>query len=159
MLDLEKSKGYTSSNFTGFLRKADKPVASPTAKSIDFAISGPLYNAHYDYDAASNSYLRSEGGTPHTDERSGQQIKPKVVIALVMPKGLDPDGIHTTYATIGSGTAYFFQDAMVVQGTWSKASDKEQFRFVDGNGSPMALNAGQTWISVVGAATDVSYAP
>ncbi len=160
LLALEKSKGFTSSNFTGFARKVEKPITTPaTAKTIDFAISGPLYNVHYDYDAASNSYLRSEGGTPHKDERSGQQIKPKVVIALIMPQGLNSDGIHTTYNTLGSGTAYIFQDGTVTQGTWSKASDKEQFRFGDANGSPIGLNPGQTWLTALGATTSVTSAP
>lgn len=159
LLALEKSKGFTSSSFTGFARKAEKASATPTAKTIDFSISGPLYNAHYDYDAASNSYLRSEGGLPHKDERSGKQLNPKVVIALVLPQGLDPDGIHTTYNTLGNGTAYIFQDGIVTQGTWSKASDKEQFRFGDANGSPLGLNAGQTWLSAVGATSDVVYKP
>jgi hypothetical protein len=159
LIALEKSKGWTSSSFTGFARKADKPAATPTAKAIDFAISGPLYNAHYDYDVSTNSYLRSEGGTPHKDERSGQQLKPKVVIALVLPQGIDPDGIHTTYNTLGNGTAFIFQDGTVTQGTWSKASDKEQFRFGDANGSPLALNAGQTWISIVGSPSAVTFTP
>ncbi len=160
LIALGKSKGYTSSNFTGFVRKAEKPVTTPpTGRVIDIAISGPLYNVHYDYEAATNSYLRSEGGTPHKDERSGQQIKPKVVIALVMPQGINPDGVHTTYNTLGSGTAFIFQDGTVTQGTWSKASDKEQFRFGDANGSPIGLNPGQTWLTAVGAATSVTFAP
>lgn len=159
LLALTKARGYGPSNFTGFARKAEKAVTPPTARSIDFDISGPLYNAHYDYDPASNTYVRYNGGALHKDERSGQQITPKVVIALVMPKGIDPDGIHTTYNTFGSGTAFIFQDGIVTQGNWSKASDKDQFRFVDAAGSPLGLNPGQTWISIVGDAASVKFAP
>lgn len=157
LLSLEKSKGYTSSTFTGFTRKAEKAIVPPTVTSIDFVISGPLYNVHYDYDPDNVSYKRSEGGKPHTDERSGQQLAPKVVIALVMPQGIDPDGLHTTYSTIGSGKAYIFQDGGVTEGTWAKAADKEQFQFKDAAGAVIPLNAGQTWISVVGDVADVSY--
>jgi hypothetical protein len=159
LVALEKSKGYTSSTFAGFPRKNEKAVTPATAKTIDFAISSALYYAHYDYDAASNSYLRSEGGAPHKDERSGQQINPKVVIGLVLPQGIDPDGLHTTYGTVGSGKAYIFQDGGVTVGTWSKASDKQQLTFGDANGAPLALDPGQTWITVLGSETLIKYTP
>lgn len=159
LIALSKSKGFTGSTFTSFVRKAEAPAATPTAKAINFAISGPLYNVHYDYEAASNSYLRSQGGAPHKDERSGLQIKPKVVIALVLPQGIAADRIHTTYNTLGSGTAFIFQDGTLTQGTWSKASDKAQFSFADAGGAPIGLNPGQTWLTAVGLATSVTFTP
>lgn len=159
LLELEKSKGFTSSNFVGFPRKAEKPTATPTAKSIDLSISSPLYYAHYDYDASTNSYKRSEGGKPHIDEKSGAQLSPKVVIAIVLQQGVDADGIHTTYNVFGNGKAYIFQDGTVSEGTWSKENETSQIRFGDANGSPLALNAGQTWITAVGNQNYVKFAP
>lgn len=160
LLALEKSKGWTSSTFTSFVRKAEKtPLPVPTVNKIDFSISGPLYSVHYDYAPTTNTYLRSEGGKPHTDEKSGQQLSPKVVIALVLSQGIDPDGVHTSYNTLGSGKVYIFQDGGMTEGTWSKTSDKEQFKFADATGAPIGLNPGQTWISAVGDASDVSQSP
>ncbi len=159
LIALQKSKGKTGSSFTGFARKAEKAVTPATAKTVDFAISAPLYNPHYDYDATTNSYKRSEGGLPHTDERSGQQITPKVVIALIMGQADDPDGVHTAYSTIGSGEMFVFQDGIVTHGTWAKGSSKQQFTFTDDGGAVIKLNPGQTWISIVGATSGVSYAP
>jgi hypothetical protein len=154
---LETKKGFTTSNFTGFARKKDSASQTPSASSIDFAISSRLYNVHYDYDAASNSYKRSEGGSPHTDANGGAQIKPKVVIALVIPYNLQADNKHSNYGLIGSGQAYIFQDGSVTIGKWSKASDTAQITFSDAGGQPLPLNAGQTWISAVGASNKVSY--
>lgn len=156
--DLEQQKGFTKSDYTGFVRKAtDSPAPTPSVRSIDFNISSHLYNPHYDYDAESNSYKRSEGGRPHTDERSGAQLSPKVVIALVMPQGRS--GVYTTYNTIGSGKAFIFQDGVVTEGSWSKSDNRAQFVFKDGTDKEMPLNPGQTWISVVGSADRVRYAP
>ncbi len=159
LLELQKSKGWTSSKFTGFARKKESPSQTITAKAIDFAISSPLYNPHFDYDVASNSYLRSQAGQPHIDEKSGKQISSKVIVAIVVPKSIHPDGVHTIYATHGSGKAYFFQDGMVTEGIWEKKDRKSEMRFGDVNGSPFALNAGNTWISVVGEAGAVTYTP
>ncbi len=156
---LKKSKGFTKSDFTGFPRKKDTPAKTPVARTIDFSISGYYYSVHYVYDAKTNSYLRSEGGQPHKDEKSKKQLNPKVVIAPVMSYGIESDGKHSDYGTTGSGAVYVFQDGNVIQGVWHKASRGAQITFTDTNGQPIKLNAGQTWISLVGSRSDVSYKP
>lgn len=156
---LNTSKGFVSSSFTGFPRKKEAASAQPTAKSINFAISSLLYNVHYDYDPTTNSYKRSEGGKPHIDEKSGVQLSPKVVIALVMPRGIASDGQHTNYADVGSGHMYVFQDGTLTEGTWQKTDRRAQFTFTDAAGKPLTLNPGQTWISLVDAASSVTYTP
>jgi hypothetical protein len=156
--ELQTKRGYNKSTYTAIPRNTkESPSAAPTARSIDFTISSPLYNSHYDYDQATNTYKRSEGGKPHTDERSGAQLAPKVVVGLVMPQGRN--GIYTTYQTIGSGAAYVFQDGIVTQGTWHKTSNESNFTFTDASGAELKLNPGQTWFSVVGGTDRVKYAP
>jgi hypothetical protein len=154
------SKGWTKSSFSPFVRKAkEEPSKAPTAKTLDFGISGPTYNVHYDYDPASNTYKRSEGGAAHVDNETKAQLSPKVVIALAMPYSLMADGYHSDYQTTGSGNMLLFQDGIFEQGTWSKAGPKEQFVFKDGQGHDMKLNPGQTWISVVDDITKATYQP
>jgi len=157
--ELEKKKGFTSSTFTAFARKTEQPNAQPTARSLDFNVSAFLYNPHYDYDAPSNTYKRSQAGRPHVDERSGSQLSPKVVVALVMSYGYASDGRHSVYTTTGSGAMYVFQDGTVTQGTWQKADRKAQFTFSDTNGAPLKFNPGQTWVSVLSNSASVSYKP
>jgi len=180
LVDLAASKGWTSSSFTPFARKADtpyktpetttttvngKPVTTPKvgsetrppANSIDFSISSEFYSVHYDYDATTNLYKRNEGGAPHMDADSNTQLTPKVVIALVMPYSLMSDGYHSQYNTQGSGKMYVFQDGTVTTGTWTKGEPQSQFEFKTDAGKPIALDAGQTWISVVADAGKVTY--
>jgi hypothetical protein len=159
LTQLEASKGYTSSNFTGFIRKADSPAKVPTASTVNINISGPVYNASYAYSAPTNNYLRSEAGAPHIDANTNAQISPRVVIALVMPYSLEADGYHSDYSTIGTGQAFIFQDGLVTVGQWSKTSNASQFTFTDSNGVVVKLNPGQTWLTTVANATDVTYAP
>jgi hypothetical protein len=160
---LETSRGYTSSTFTGFVRKQEAPAKQPTAKTINLTLSGAVYNVHYDYNAATNSYNRSEGGAAHVDANTGAQISPKVVIALVIPESngaLDASGAYySNYAFIGSGAAYVFQDGTVTTGQWAKSGNATQLTFTDASGKPIALNAGQTWLTAISATTKLSYAP
>jgi hypothetical protein len=151
--ELQVQKGFTS-KYSGFERKKEDKAATPTVTSIDFNISGAVFNPHYDYDAATNSYKRSEGGKPHLDEKAGQ-LSPKVVIGLVLPQGRN--GIYTTYETIGKGEAFVFQDGVVLRCTWTKNSNADQIKFTDGAGAPLKLIPGQTWISAVGSSDRVIY--
>jgi hypothetical protein len=155
--ELEQSKGFTSVSYTGFSRKAEAASKTPNATGIDLRLSSSQYNVHYDYDAASNSYKRFEGGKPHTDDKSGEQLSPKVVVALVMSYALEADHKHYEFATIGTGQAFVFQDGTVTTGSWSKADNTAPLKLLDGNGAELGLNPGQTWLSVVNAAGKVIY--
>lgn len=154
--EYEAAKGYGKPSFTGFVRKAEKPSTTVTARQINFNVSSANFNVHYDYDGVNNYYARSEGGKPHTDEKSGL-ITPKVVVALIMPQS--NNGIYTVYGTIGSGKMFVFQDGSVIEGTWRKDSRESQFVFTGPTGAPLALNPGQTWITVLGGSERVSYTP
>lgn len=157
----EAAKGYGAPKYTGFERKKDAPGVSPNAKSINLTLSGYYFNVHYDYDSTTNTYKRSEAGKPHTvADAAGKQtqLAPKVVVALVMPYGLEADDLHSSYATIGSGPAYIFQDGTVTVGTWKKSDRNAQFSF-EQNGSTIKLNPGQTWITALGGTNQVSYSP
>lgn len=157
---LEAAKGFGASSFTGFERKKDAPSKAPNATSIDLAISGYYYNVHYDYDASTNSYKRSEGGQPHMSlhkDGSQVQIEPKVVVAMVMQYGLEADDHHSQYNVVGNGQAYIFQDGTVTQGTWSKAGTTDPLKLTDASGNPIPLNAGQTWLTAMSDASEITY--
>jgi hypothetical protein len=146
--DMNSSKGYTSSKFTGWPRKQDSPSQTPDAKSISIAVSGGAYDVHYDYDAANNNYVRSVGGSKHLDREKGQ-ITPKVVIAIKVPSHYAfEDGNRLQMDTIGQGDAFIFQDGTITEAKWHKSSKKDQLTFYDKLGKEVPFNAGQTWITV-----------
>ncbi len=161
---LETSKGYTSSTYTGFDRKKDAPIKTPTASNINFKLSGFYYDPSFTYNPSTNNYTRSENGIVHTElDAAGKpsNITPKVVIGMITPLGqgaLDSSGAYySNYTTIGSGNANIFQDGEVTKATWTKASNTDQIKFTDAAGKPVKLNAGQTWITAVSSDGGVSY--
>lgn len=175
---LEAAKHFTTSNYTGFDRKADDPYQPPAkpsdgskpltnepvrtaAHSIDFQLSGYYYDPHYSYSAATNSYNRSEAGEPQMDANTKKQLSPKVVIAIVVPLArgkLDTSGAYySNYNVIGSGTAYVFQDGTLQKATWHKASRTDNISFTDASGQPFKLDRGQTWISAVTGTGKIHY--
>jgi hypothetical protein len=161
---LNTGKGYTSSKFTSWPRKPEKAIVPATVNSIDMSISSFYYNVHYTYNAANNNYLRFEAGKSQIDitsqaDKTGIQLSPKVVIAIVMPYSYGPadDGYRSSYAVNGSGQAYIFQDGGETTGTWTKADRVSQISFTDAAGTKIPLDPGQTWITVLSAASQLQY--
>jgi Protein of unknown function (DUF3048) N-terminal domain/Protein of unknown function (DUF3048) C-terminal domain len=154
---LKDKLGHKSSTFSGFERKVDAPLASPTATVINMNISGALYNVQYNYDKATNSYSRKMAGKAHNDLKSGKQLAPKVVIALIIPYGKDTDGLHSTYKVVGSGKALVFQDGNFVEVNWAKKDRKSAIVLTDSAGKAFSLNAGQTWVTAIASADKVSH--
>lgn len=152
---LNAKKGYTSSEFTTFARAdstpatASAPVPVRDATSVDVTISSALFNSHYDYDATTNTYKRSQGGAPHLDREEGQ-IAPSSIVAMKVNMSLImEDGYREAIATSGSGEAYVFQNGTVQAVTWQKADHSSPLRLIGADGKDISLVRGQTWIAAI----------
>jgi hypothetical protein len=157
---LNKKKDFTSSKFTPWQRKKDSPQPVPAAKTIKVNISSANYNSHYDYDAESNTYVRSQAGKRHIitasqNDKNGQPLRPKMVIVLIMSYSLN--GKYSVYDTTGSGAALIFQDGGVSNATWAKSDRASQFKFTDAAGKEVRFNAGQAWVVAVASRDKVTY--
>jgi hypothetical protein len=82
--EVDRLKWRQPSNITPLKFKYDETLENRgTAKKIEVkfsSIGGNAYKNAFDYDAESNSYLRSIGGKADTDALTGERISPKNVI-------------------------------------------------------------------------------
>jgi len=100
------------------------------------------------------------GGVAHVDRNSGKQIMVKNVVVQYTSTSYStqPDGKpETDIADIGTGKALVFTDGTVTVATWTKASQTAPTQLTDAAGQPIALNAGNTWFSVVPTVNTVTY--
>lgn len=116
------------------------------------------YGVKWDYDSATNSYKRTNGGQPHIDLETKNQLTAKNVAVQFAKETSGVDGhAHLLYGTIGTGDALIFQDGKVIDGTWKKASRTARTTFYDGAGKEIAFNRGQIWIEVIATGTNIEY--
>ena len=145
---------------------ADTSALTPQVSTIKFSFnSGDNYSPVYNYNAGTNTYDRSYAyggihevyqcpdedlyGRDPQDYCTTTQVSPSVVIAIIVNESLSSDGVHEAITTIGSNTAYIFQNGRAIKGTWKKDSRESQIHFFDEAGSEVSLIPGQTWISAV----------
>lgn len=146
---LNRKRGYATSVFKAWPRQEGAPATKITAGSIDVTISGPLYNSHYKYDKATNSYVRYQNGTPHLDREKGK-IMPTVVIVMdVQERTVLQDGYREDIKTTGFGKAHIFQNGIETEAYWRKKDRGSQLQFTDASGKEIPLGRGQTWITAV----------
>lgn len=116
------------------------------------------YGIEWNYDTTTNSYKRINGGQPHTDLETKQQLTAKNVVIQFAKETVGVDGHgHLLYGTIGTGEALIFQDGNVIQGTWKKPQRLSKTVFYDEDGREVALVRGPVWIEVVSTDTEVAY--
>ncbi len=116
------------------------------------------YGVKWEYDKAANSYKRLNGGKPHIDLETKEQLSAKNVVIQFAKEtsGID-EHLHELFATIGNGKALIFQDGQAVEWTWSKASRTARTKFFDDNGKEVQFVRGPIWIEVVDTAVEVNY--
>jgi len=83
-LKMLESSGYRQeNNFSGYPHQEEiAENQRPSGGRLRVAFAKP-YDAEYDYDKASNSYLRTWGDTQDTDRNNGKRVAPKNVVVMM----------------------------------------------------------------------------
>lgn len=147
--------------FTKWKFQDDKASNPPTSSIIKFGFwnNQPDYDVEWNYDASTNSYLRSNGAKAQSDwELDKPAIRAKnVIILFAKEKGPVDNEKHMYYEVLGTGKAIVFQNGTVITGTWSKVGALDREVFYDDNRNEVPLVRGTTWVEIVPAGNTISY--
>lgn len=145
-------------DFRSWQFKDDSPSSGSVSPEFDFWRDYKAYRVRWDYDKETNSYKRTNGGQPHIDFNTKEQLTTKnVVIQFAKEIGPVDEHKHLLYETIGTGRALIFQDGRVVEGKWSKKTRTGRTLFFDAQGKEIKFNRGQIWIEILPTTGKVSY--
>ena len=105
--------------------------------------------------------MRENGGQPHIDLDTDEQLYSKTVIIQFMTEKNADDGYennaHMLYGTKGSGRTLIFQDGTVTEGKWQKTKRTDRTIFVDSKGKEVSFNRGRLWVEILPIGATVSY--
>lgn len=107
----------------------------------------------WDWDAASGTWLRSEGTTP-SQSRSGVRLAATNLVVLkvevVTTGDRDPAGNRVPDTKLqGTGEALVATGGQTVLAIWSKASDADPVVLTTADGVPLTLAPGNTWVELM----------
>jgi hypothetical protein len=102
----------------------------------------------WQWDPASQTWHRTQDGTPHVDS-SGAVVAPQNVIIMFVPYGASPADARSPQAiTVGSGEAWVLTGGGVIKGTWNRPDPSKPATFTAANGQPILLTPGRTWVEL-----------
>jgi hypothetical protein len=149
-------KNFTPWSFKDDAKETDRGTTEDI--KIVFSEGYEKYDVEWKYDKVNNLYKRLNGGVPHLDLETKEQLSAKTVIVqltkLIGP--IDATG-HFLYTTIGTGKSLIFQDGKVIVGTWNKKTRLGRTLFYDTIGKEVKLDRGLTWIEIIPSEKQVTY--
>ena len=120
----------------------------------------PRQASVYDWDDASGTWKRTSNGTPHMTASHVQIAPHNLIVQFVRTHTLnyvDQSGSKVVGAEVtGTGEAWVLSGGRIGKGKWSKSSDGARTRFTDGDGKPVKLTPGRTWVHFAPVGTPVT---
>jgi hypothetical protein len=107
----------------------------------------PMATSYWAGDGDGNM-LRTQDRVAHLDAVTKQPVRAKNVVVMQVE-------IDNTYGQIpktvmvSRGNAWVFQDGKRFKGTWSKPTQASPIELLDGNGAPIKLLPGNTWVELM----------
>lgn len=122
------------------------PSGGRASAGVD--ISFGLADIGFRWSATARAWLRTQNGSAHV-MADGTRLAPENVVVLQVPYGVSSVDAQSPEAhTVGSGPAWVLTGGRVIAGTWSRARSTDPIALTDGDGDPIALTRGQTFVEL-----------
>ncbi len=109
------------------------------------------------YNADSRQYKMMQYGKDNIDGNTGEAVTFKNVVVLYTKQWKAFDGVHIYYDTIGSGEGYAAVNGEIIPILWKRETLRGPFTYTLGDGTPLTLAVGNTYVALVGAKYPISY--
>lgn len=161
LTEVDKEGAKWDENFVPYTFKDDAPAGSrPSSQTVTIEWNDPAYTAEWSYDKVKNIYLRDNGGEPHLDRNTKQQLSAHNLVVLFMKESRANDGYegnqHMLYGTKGTGKASIFIDGKEIKGTWKKADRESRTIISDESGKEVKFNRGKIWFTVQATTNEIT---
>lgn len=138
-----------------FARSADRATAATAgtpAGTLAFRLSGQS-SPSWTWDAASGTWLRSEGSSAAT-AASGARLAAVNVVSITAPHpntgfGAQGGAPVPTYELVGSGDAVVATGGRTLAARWQKDAQDQPMRLLLPDGAEVRLAPGNTWVELV----------
>jgi hypothetical protein len=145
-------------DLSGLTFSSSAPAAGQPATHISIPFPTRTMHVDYRYDSATGLYLRWNGGEPHLDAASGEQLTTtNVIVAYASHVDADfyEDYPRTNWPSVqiqlwGTGPMLLFRDGQVYEGLWARPERDDMLLLRDPTGQfPIPLKPGNTWVELV----------
>jgi hypothetical protein len=115
-----------------------------TGVLIDFGSA----RIEYTWDGAVNGWTRLQNGSPHIDTDAVVASPTNVIVQFTEYRPSPADARSPEAIVVGSGEAWIFTAGQFIPARWERGNLDASTAYVDGEGNPIPLSVGTTWISL-----------
>lgn len=154
------NKGWKPWLFTNDAKQADRGKAGKISFGFWSTNDANNYSVVWAYNPASNSYSRTNGGSPHLDKITNKAVASKNIVVVFADESSANDGYeggHLLYDIVGQGTGTLFNNGKATKISWKKPTEEDMIRFYDGTGAEVKLVRGQVFVEVLPIGNVVKY--
>ena len=140
-------------SFHSWAFNASAPTSGVAVKGVNVPYTSGTVS--WKYNSTTGLWARSISGVPHTDKDTGKQLTANNVIVVYAYHAVtliqeDVSGAKSIQIQLwGQAPVQVFRDGRMLDGNWKRPAQPNAFELVDGNGQPITLKPGNTWIEVV----------
>lgn len=144
--------------FEGMVFSTDVPQQGQPATHIHIPYPHKDMVVDYLYDEQSGQYLRWDGGKPHVDAVTGEQLSVTnvvVIYATHVDTDIYEDEPRRNHPSVqiqiwGTGPMVLFRDGQAFEGLWARPSRQDMLLLRDSAGQvPIPYKPGNTWFQLV----------
>lgn len=158
--ETEEKKSTWDKNYKKWSFTESAKSITPEYKTIsfDFWAGYKDYSVSWQYDSATNRYLRFHSNNPHLDINNNEQLAAdNIVIQYVKETRSVDEHLHNLYDIIGSGNGVLLQNGTKTEISWSKANRTARTIYKDTSGKEIKFVAGKIWIELLPIGNKITY--
>lgn len=126
------------------------PVMLSNGSTANKVVSGfVISDSYFQYDLATQQYLRFQYNQPHTDAISGKQLSFKNILVQFTQIGYLNDNKSLKIDLTGSGKGYYITNQKAIEVKWTKKEEFGITHYYDLAGNEIQLNQGKTCILII----------
>lgn len=153
--NIEK-KGFKTENSTvkawqTFADESEALSLESTANSVTVPFSSSVKST-FTYDTETKKYTRSFNGTIRKDYNTGEKMQFKNVFVLYTTirnyNCTGNDYYQHREVLLNGGEGYYFVNGTYTKIKWTKGNDTDPVKFTNTDGTPLTVNAGNSWVCI-----------
>lgn len=122
------------------------PEEARPIEGIDLLYGG--LTVAYDWDEDLEGWARTQQSIAHVDSDGVRVAPPNVVVQFIAYGRSPADAASPEAIVVGEGEAWFLVDGHLIEGFWSRPSVADITAYTFGDGTPIKLDPGRTWIAL-----------
>ena len=144
-LELSGNKTDTAFKFANYGNTVTPTGGTCNTVSVRFGAS----SSKFEYDAQTNTYLKSMNGHTHIDSRTGDQLSFTNVFVLETSISVRDSVGHKNINWQGSSSSkgYYISNGNVQTIRWSQPSESSYLTFYDESGNELEINRGKSYVA------------